>query len=123
MTVTHSIKDTKKAEKLFSDAVKKSKRSALVAFEDTTLLAHETAVKRARSRDIRPFWRTGNYTRSINFSISKAGRFTGKIFSPVTYAKKLETWYSNLKISAGIAIKEFPRLMKEAYKREMRRKK
>jgi hypothetical protein len=121
MGVSLKLLGTKKAEKVFALAAKKSKRSADCAFEDTTMFAHETAVKRARSRKIRPFWRTGNYTRSINFSISSKGTFTGKIFSPVTYAKKLENWYENLKISAETAIKEFPRFMKKCYKEEMGR--
>ena len=121
MSVSHKLLGTKKAEKMFALASKKSKRSADCAFEDTTMFAHETAVKRARSRSIRPFWRTGNYTRSINFSISTKGKFTGKIFSPVTYAKKLENWYENLKASADIAIKKFPQFMNRCYRDEMRK--
>jgi hypothetical protein len=122
MSATFQIKNTKAVQKMFAQASKKSKRSAECAFEDVTLLAHETAKKRATSRKIRPFWRTGNYTRSIAFSISKKGTFTGKIFSPVLYAGKLEGWYQNLQVSADTAIKSFKKFMTRCYRTEMRKK-
>ena len=118
-----NITGTKKVQKMFKTAVKKSKRSAECAFTETVLFAHQTASERARSRKIRPYWRTGNYTRSINFKIKKSGGFTGTIFSPVGYAKKLEGWYENLKISAEIALRDFDKFMKRCYKEEMRKRK
>ena len=123
MTVSHNIRGAKKAERMFKLAGKKSHRAAMLAMEDTVLFAHETATKRAVSKTIRPFPRTRSYMRSIAFKINKKGGFTGIIFSPIAYAKKLETWYSNLEKSAELAIKKFPFFMKREYSRQMRKKK
>lgn len=143
MSVTHNMLGTKEAEKMFKSAMKKSKIAAEKAMEDTTFYAHEVAVNRAkrvvlkktgprggyavpsamRGRDdLRPFHRTGNYMRSIQFRITNSGHFIGKIMATVNYGKKLEVAYKNLTISANIAVKEFPKFFKKTLKEEMRKK-
>jgi hypothetical protein len=143
MSVTHKMLGAKGVEKMFTNAVKKSKIAAEKAMEDTTFYAHEVAVNRAnrvvlrrsgprggfvvppamRGRDdLRPFHRYGHYMRSIQFRITNTGRFIGKIMATVNYGKKLEDAYKNLAISANIAQKRFPEFMKQTFKEEMRKK-
>ena len=139
MSVSHKLLNTKEAEKMFSNAFKKSAESATLAFEDITLLAHETAVKRSnrvvlprvngkyidptpgQRNDLRPFQRTGNYRRSIKFKFSRSGGFKGVISAGANYSKKLEQSYFNLKESADLAVKQFPKIMERNFKQRMRK--
>lgn len=140
--ITHKLLGTKKAEKMFSDASKKCRKSAHLAFEDTTLFAHETAVKRSKrvvlrkkpgtvstyiqptspDESKRPFQRTGSYRRSIHFKITRTGKFVGQIIADVNYAKHLEEKYQNLEISADIAVKKFPDFLKKTFRAQMRKR-
>lgn len=142
MSVTHNIKGLNNVNKLYKAAAKSSAKSAEEAFNDTVLLADETAKKRSKRvvlqrlpggryydpspgqrNELRPFQRTGTYRRELGVEVSKSGTFTGKIFGNANYSDRLEKKYGNLRKSAEIAIKEFPDFLKKAYKNEMRKKK
>jgi len=141
MTIKLKLLGTKEAEKLFKSAIKQSRKATELSMEDTVLDAHETAVKRANRvvltknpapsrghfdptpgarNNLRPFHRTGNYRRSIKFSIASR-KLSGKITAGAKYSKRLETEYNNLKISADEAMGRFSKHMKKNYEKEMRR--